>query len=110
MSDVNGTDPAVAAALSGQVPLNQVNPELVQALSEALDRARRGDIQAMALVGVRGSDLASIDMIVVNVMAHAMIMMGSLEVVKAKLVQGALAAQQQVQRGSGRIIRPGPVG
>ena len=102
--NVNGhADPMVAAALAGAQAV-PVHAGVVQALSETLDRARRCEIHGIMLVGVRGTDLASFDTVVVDNMALAMIMLGSMQVVAAKVVQGARDAQQQVS--SSRIVRP----
>jgi hypothetical protein len=111
MNGNGNTDPVLAAALGGQVPMNPVNTAVVQALSDALDRARRGEIHAVALVGVRGTDLSSFDTIAVENMALAMIMLGAIQVVSSKITQGAREAQQVQTRGpSSKILRPGAVG
>jgi hypothetical protein len=75
--------------------------------SEALDRARRGEIHAFTMTFVRGTDFASGDLVVVDNMALAMILLGATEVAKSKIVQGARDAQNQQAAPSSKIIRPG---
>lgn len=83
-----------------------VHAGVVQALSDALDRARRGEIHALMIVGARGTDLASFDTVVVDNMALAMIMLGASSVAQSKVIQGARDAQQQAPVS--RIVRPAP--
>lgn len=96
----NGLDQILAAASTQAVP---VNAGVCQALSEALDRARRGEIHALLMVGVRATDFASFDTVVVDNMALAMIMQGATMVAQAKITQWARDAQQQVP--SSKIVR-----
>lgn len=81
-----------------------VHSGVVQALSDALDRARRGEIHAVIIVGARATDLASFDTIVVDNMALAMVLQGAMLIAQSKVTQGARDAQQQAPVS--RIVRP----
>lgn len=83
----------------------QVNSEVVQVLTDALDRARRGEIQGIAFTFVR-ADLLSGDAISVGNIPMAMILVGALEVAKTKIVNLAISTQQNVP--ASRVIRPAP--
>jgi hypothetical protein len=92
---------------NGVGPINVAVPNVhlgvVQALSDALTRAQRGEIHGVILVGVRGSDLASFDTVVCDQMTIALMLSGAIDVAKAKITNGAIAAQQNVP--ANRIVR-----
>lgn len=100
MSEVNGHEDPVVKAQPFAIHMG-----VVQALSDALERARRGEIHALTMSFVRGTDFMSGDLVVVDNMALAMILLGASQVAAAKIVQGARDAQQQGLAPSSKIVR-----
>lgn len=80
-----------------------VHVGVVQALSDLLARAQRGEIHALLMVAVRGADGATLDTIVCDSMVHALLLAGAGGVVRAKIEQSVIATQQN--QPAGRILR-----
>jgi hypothetical protein len=97
-------DPVLAAALGGQVKQVQVNTQLVQVLADMLEKARRGEIHSMVAVCISRVNLLSFDVIACENLIHAMIAVGGMSIVEAKISQSAIAQQMNVK--SSPIIRP----
>ena len=99
----NGTEAANDMPQMRAVPVNQA---VIQCLQEALERARRGEFTSLVLVGARNADQASFDSIVVDNIPNGVMMLGALDVARAKLTAAFMAAQNQ--QSTSRILRPAP--
>jgi hypothetical protein len=98
MNNVNGkeTDPVLAAALAGGVAQVQINIEVCKLLQDALDRARRGEIHAVAMTFLRRQDMLTGDAFSVENIVQVVMLAGAMEVAKSKLVQAARETQRNV--------------
>ena len=102
----NGSDTAMPPHIdaSAAVP---INPALVSALQDMINRARRGEITSLIGACARSQDGATFEVINIADPVGAMLVMGSIQVTVTKIANGLIQSQQQppsrIMRASGPV-------